>query len=275
MSKLEEYLIRIGFNGPLQPDLDCLMAIHRQHLLHIPYENLDVQRRRPLDLDPQRIFDKLVRQRRGGWCYEMNGLLQWALTEIGFDVMRMNGGVFRNEQGDRALGNHLVLCVNLEQPYVADVGLGDGLTEPVPLRAGSFTQCGQTYTLEPLESNLWRFHNHAGRFPPTFDFRYTPADEDLFAIKCEELQSDPESVFVQNLICQRLGNDGVNVLIGRVLTQWTGDSPQRTLLNSPDELQATLGSVFGLHVDDSADLWPRIVARHEALFGEDAANPVI
>ena len=88
--KLDDYFARIDYRGPVAPDLACLRAIHRQHLLAIPYEDLDVQLGRPLDLDPERIFEKLVARRRGGWCYEMNGLLEWALTEIGFDADELN-----------------------------------------------------------------------------------------------------------------------------------------------------------------------------------------
>jgi N-hydroxyarylamine O-acetyltransferase len=273
-SKLDAYLSRIGFEGPVRPDLSCLKAVHRQHLLSISYENLDVQLERPLDLDPLRIFDKIVHQRRGGWCYEMNGILQWALTEIGFDVMRMNGGVMRKEQGDEAMGNHLVLCVNLDEPYVADVGLGDGLLEPIPLRADSFNQDAMAYALEPLEDDLWRFHNHEGRVPPTFDFRHAPADEDLFADKCNELQSSPESIFVQNLICQRLGADGVRILLGRVLSHLTNSGVQRTLLNSAAQLRETLIEVFDLAIPEVEDLWPQVVARHTALFGDTDVNEI-
>ena len=98
--RIEDYLARIDYQGPIGPDRESLSIIHRKHLLSIPYENLDVQRGRPLDLDIERIFDKIVHRGRGGWCYEMNGLLGWALSEIGFDVMRMAGGVMRSQHGD-------------------------------------------------------------------------------------------------------------------------------------------------------------------------------
>ena len=96
--QLTDYLTRIDYHGTVAPTLACLNAVHRHHLLNIPYENLDVQLRRPVDQDIERIFEKIVHRRRGGWCYEMNGLLCWALREIGFDVMRMTGGVGRKER---------------------------------------------------------------------------------------------------------------------------------------------------------------------------------
>jgi len=139
---LDAYLECIGFVGEPRADLDTLKEIHRQHLLTIPFENLDVQLQRTVDLDIRRIYSKLVEQGRGGWCYEMNGLLGWALAEAGFKVMRMSGGVWRSQHGDSVLGNHLVLCVQLDQPWIADVGFGDGFFEPVPLREHAFEQRG-------------------------------------------------------------------------------------------------------------------------------------
>ena len=123
---LESYLQRIQYSGPVRADLECLRAVHRHHVQSIPYEDLDVQLGRPLDLDPERIRRKLIVERRGGWCYEMNGLLGWALEEIGFSVTRMTGGVMRSEEGDAAFGNHLVLRIDLDgESWIADAGLGD------------------------------------------------------------------------------------------------------------------------------------------------------
>jgi len=71
--QLEDYLLRIGYKGEIQPDLNCLTQIHRCHALSVPYENLDVQLERPLDQDIERIFYKIVSCKRGGWCYEQDG----------------------------------------------------------------------------------------------------------------------------------------------------------------------------------------------------------
>jgi arylamine N-acetyltransferase len=97
--QLAKYLERIGYDGEAEPTYECLTAIHRGHAFAIPYENLDVQLGRPLDFDTDRIFDKLVMHPRGGWCYETHILLEWALREIGFDVMQVAAGtrgVFSN-----------------------------------------------------------------------------------------------------------------------------------------------------------------------------------
>ena len=91
----------------------------------------------------------------------MNGLLGWALNEIGFTVTRMAGAVGRTERGEISHGNHLVLRIDLDRPYIADVGFGDGTLEPVALVAGPMTVAGYDFRLEQLDADWWRFHNHA------------------------------------------------------------------------------------------------------------------
>src|SRR5260370_5373273 len=99
MNLLSAYLQRIGYDRPVRTDLETLIGLHRAHLLNITYENLDIHLGRRLSLDPAAIFDKLVTGRRGGWCYEMNGLLAWALREIGFEMTLLAGTLGRPAQG--------------------------------------------------------------------------------------------------------------------------------------------------------------------------------
>ena len=180
---LDAYLARIDYQGPVAPTLACLTEIHRQHLLTIPYEDLDVQLGRKITLDIEQTFEKIVVRRRGGWCYEMNGLLGWALKEIGFDVTRLLGGMLRSHDGDEAMGNHLILRVDLDGTIIADTGMGNGVLEPMLLEEGRGVQGDRQFRFEALEDGYWRFHNHPGTSPADFDFLPTHnADEDLLAI---------------------------------------------------------------------------------------------
>src|SRR5215475_7794136 len=113
MTQLDAYLQRIGDSGALDPTLETLARLHREHLLTIPYENFDIQRGKTLSLDPQKTFDKIVTGHRGGWCYEMNGLFARMLREIGFDVTLLASGVSDKFEGDGSIGEHLILMVNI------------------------------------------------------------------------------------------------------------------------------------------------------------------
>lgn len=273
---LPAYLQRIGFEGEPRVDLDTLVALHRRHLMHIPYENLDVQLGRKLDLDPAKTFDKLVRRRRGGWCYEMNGLFGQALREIGFQVTDLAGAVRRQERGPGSVGNHLLLRIDLDRAYLADVGFGDGLVEPIPLEPGEYRQGARTFRLELRDDGWWRFHNDPRGAAPYFDFTLEPADRQVLATACGDLQTAAESVFVLNMVCQRHTLDGVSLLIGRVMHRPTPGLPAITVLQSPEELVATLAIEFDLDVPEAASLWPAICARHEALFpGVPAPAPSV
>jgi N-hydroxyarylamine O-acetyltransferase len=265
--KLGDYLSRIEYEGPVAPDLACLTAIHRQHLLTIPYEDLDVQLRRPLDLDIHSTFEKIVYRRRGGWCYEMNGLLCWVLREIGFEVTRIVGGMSRSSEGDEMMGNHLVLRVGLDAPMLADTGIGDGILDPIRFEIGRSAQGDRQFRIEELQDGHWRFQNHEGLSPDSFDFLpESPADEDRLARTCRNLQDNENSIFRQNLICmQPDGKSGTKMLIGRVLAL---PGEEKRLLESANELCGVLEDVFGLRDPDFLGLWPQVVARHEVVFGD-------
>lgn len=256
---LDAYFARIGYRGEKRVDRETLFAIHRAHLLAIPYENLDVVQRTPVTRDAAAAFDKIVTRRRGGWCYEMNGLLAWALEEVGFPVMRMAGGVHRAAFGDDTVGNHLVLKIDLDEPYLCDAGFGDGLIEPVPLREGSYEQRGLIFRLEKLDARWWRFHNHAFGAAPTFDFVAEPADPDVLERQCADLQRDG-SRFVNNLVCQRHDARGIAALRGRTLRRVDENGVESTEIADEAEFVAVLRDQFDLTTDNSAALWRWIAA---------------
>jgi len=265
---LEDYLIRIAYEGDVRPDLDCLKRIHRCHALTVPYENLDVQLERPLDQDPKRIFHKIVTRRRGGWCYEQNGLLGWVLSKIGFDVTRVAGAVDRREYGDEKLGNHLVLLVQLDKTYIVDLGIGDGCRAPLPLVEGSHQQGELSFQLERIKERYWRFHNHSFGVPASFDFRQEVADEPLLASVCHKLQVSPDSSFVQNFVAQIMQDNSVTSLTGKVMSVKTLAGTTKTVFSSSAELESTLAEVFGIEDQEIQSIWPKIEARHAALFGD-------
>ncbi|MEO8926276.1 MAG: arylamine N-acetyltransferase, partial [Caulobacteraceae bacterium] len=253
---LAAYLDRIGFDGEPAADRATLEKLQRLHLRTIPYENLDVQLGRTVTTDPADAFDKLVTRRRGGWCYEMNGLFGWALAALGFPVVRLASGVMRSAVGAAALGNHLVLRVDLaEGAFLADVGLGDGPVHPFAVAEGPFTAGGADYRVERGADGWWRLHNRAGANPPDFDFHLDHVDEAMLSRRCVILQTDPESMFVKNLVCQRMAEEGLVQLRGKVLQRTSHGETSERLLGSADELTDVLAGDFGIDEPAAAGLW--------------------
>ncbi len=263
--ELDAYLDRIGLAERPAPTLAGLRAVHRAHLLAIPYDALDIQLKRPVTTDVAASFDKIVRRKRGGWCYEMNGLLGWALGELGFDVTRSTAAVIRASLGGMAEGNHLVLCVALrEGQYLADVGFGDGPLDPIQLVEGPFESSGFQFGLARVDNDWWRLTNHPHGSVPSFDFKLDRVDEARVASMNELLQTWDQSPFVQNAVVQRHTPDGLVLLRGRSLRRVTPHGYTDRLLTDADDLVETLARDLGLTLPEAATIWPQIVARHEA-----------
>jgi N-hydroxyarylamine O-acetyltransferase len=121
---VEDYLQRLGYNGDRIPNAETLRNLHHAHLLAVPFENLDIHLGRPIVLDEKSLYEKIVRRRRGGFCYEANGLFAALLRELGFNVALLSARVMDGGK----LGpefDHLTLLVQLEERWLADVGFGD------------------------------------------------------------------------------------------------------------------------------------------------------
>jgi N-hydroxyarylamine O-acetyltransferase len=134
MFELEAYLARIGYLGPRAPTLEVLRALTAAHAQAIPFENLDVLLGRRIALDVDALFDKLVRQRRGGYCFEQNGLFLHVLATLGFDVRPLSARVrLDRPRSDTPPRTHMFLRVELgNESWLTDVGVG-GLSLTAPL----------------------------------------------------------------------------------------------------------------------------------------------
>jgi N-hydroxyarylamine O-acetyltransferase len=272
--QLKAYLDRIGYAGRCRVDLETLASLHRLHLLAIPYENLDIHLGRTLTLDLAQIFDKIVQRGRGGWCYEMNGLLAWALSEIGFNVQMLGSRVGSPAQGGDADLDHLILQVRLHgEPWLVDVGFGNGLLEPIPLRVGEYQQGFLHYRLsEEVEEQRWFFHNqpHGGA---GFGFTTQPRQYDGFAPRCHELQTLPESGFVRATVCHRHTGNAVITLRGAVLHQVTAEGVAERTIDNHNDYAQILCDQFSLSLNETRTLWERVWARHLA-WREEVAQAV-
>lgn len=271
---IDRYLQRIGYTGDRKPDLDTLASVQLAHVCSIPFENLDVQLGRRLGTGIEAAFEKIVERRRGGWCYEQNGLFGWALAELGFDVTRVAGAVMRHERGALADNNHLCLLVRMpgkHEPYLVDVGFGGSMLRPMPLEESEEDHLPFRVGLRRTDDSGWRFWEDFGDGRFSYDFETRPGSERELAARCEQLQTDPDSSFVLNLVCQRRQPLSHVALRGRVLTTTRATGRQQRLLQSAAELSAALAAEFNLVVPEATALWPKIEARHEILFGDEAS----
>ncbi len=257
--QLDAYLARIGVGRPASLDVASLSKLHRAHLMAFTWEALDAFMGWPSSIVPAAAFAKMVEGKRGGWCYEMNGLLGAALAALGFRVTRLCGGVNRESMGDIAVGNHLTLRVDLDDgTYLAEVGLGDAIVEPVPLAAGPISQRGFEFSILPADDGWLRFKNHANGLANSFDFRPDHSDEAAIAAALGWLTQDPGSPFTNALAIVRHTADGFVALKNDSLRSVTADGVSEQHIMSADHLADTLHTTFSLDVPESVRVWERI-----------------
>ncbi len=258
--QLDLYLERIGVERPQALDFTALAAIHRAHLMSFTWEALDAFMGLPSSIDPQHIFTKMVTGRRGGWCYEMNGLLGAALSGLGFRVTRLCGGVNRASLGDVAIGNHLTLRVDLDQPYLAEVGIADAIVEPVPIAIGPVSQRGFDFSIMPTSEGWLRFNNHARGLAPSFDFRIDHQDEAALAGSHAWLMQDPASPFTGALAMVRHTAEGYVALQNDRLRRVTAAGAVEKRIETMNAFAETLADVFEIDMPRHGKVWEKLQA---------------
>ncbi|WP_176594292.1 arylamine N-acetyltransferase [Sphingobium sp. EM0848] len=257
-AQLDAYLARIGVRRPERTDPAALKAIHRAHAYGFTWEAIDCFMEWPTSVDPQDAFAKMVEHRRGGWCYEMNGLLGAALSACGFAVTRLCGGVRRAELGDLAIGNHLTLRVDFEEPWLAEVGLGDALVDPIPLVVGSAEQRGYAFALEHADGDWLRFRNHAYSGAPSFDFRADYVDEPALGHAQRYLREAEASPFRTNLVIQRHFPDRIEAVRNATRYTTTPRGVSERPIRDAEEFTALLDGVFQIVVPCPEAVWDRV-----------------
>lgn len=192
------YLRRLDLPGPVEATAEGLRQLHVAHLRTVPFENLDIHLRRPIMLDEWRLVDKVVGQRRGGFCYELNGAFASLLRALGFPVTMLSAGVF-GEKGFGPEFDHMLLRVDLEEPWLCDVGFGDLFLEPLRLAVGEVQeQEGGAYRLDPAGEYLVLMRQKGEAWKPQYRFRRTARALSEYKAMCVYHQTSPASHFTQN-----------------------------------------------------------------------------
>lgn len=242
------YLRRIEFSGSVEPSAESLRSIHRAHLFTVPFENLDIGLKRTIPCDAEAAVRKIVERRRGGFCYEMNGAFASLLRALGFSVTLLSARVARDDGNEGPEFDHLTLRVDLEEPWLADVGFGDCFLEPLRLKVGveqpqgsrafRLVEIGDRWLLEMQEpAKLWK---------PQYSFTLRPRRLEEFTGMCHYHQTSPESSFTQKRICSMATPEGrITLADFRLIFTKDGQREER-VLESEMERQGALKKYFGV-----------------------------
>jgi len=227
--RVNAYLGRIGLANPVVPDTDTLRTLHIHHLLAVPFENLDIHRPgHPIVLDTVELYKKIVENRRGGFCYELNGLFAALLLSVGFDVDLLSARV----RGDR----------------LSDVGFGEIYRDPLRLEAGLVQeQIFGTYRLL-VDGVTWRYQalTAEGDWRTQYLFTLRPRNLPEFEGMCRFHQTSPESPFTKGRLCTRATPDGRTTLRDDRLIVTTDDLRSETPVPDDGTFQRLLRDRFGI-----------------------------
>jgi N-hydroxyarylamine O-acetyltransferase len=251
---LDSYFARIGYDGPRSPTLETLRAIQLLHPQAIAFENLNPLLGLPVSLDIESLQQKLIWSRRGGYCFEHNGVLLHVLRALGFRVSGLAARVvWNNPPGSIPPRSHMVLRVELDEGiYLADVGFGmsptaplrleTGIEQPTPHEPFRLMEKGGHYTLQCNLKGQWTSFY-------IFDLQeQAPID---YQVANHYVSTLPTSHFVVSLIAARATADGRCGLRNNRLSihRLSGDSEQR-VLSSAAEISTALDDLLGVTVPD-------------------------
>ena len=261
---IERYLERIEVSGPLPPTVETLRRLQRAHMLHVPFESYDCALGRPVVVDPEVNFEKIVGRHRGGFCFELNGPFSRLLEALGFEVTLLSARPFTvgKEAEAEPDFSHLALMVPVDgERWLADVGFGDGSLEPLrldpPVKSagatlGAAADSAPLFRINPgVGDQLWSKVQVAGHGDAeSYLFSLVPRRIEDFAGMCRHYSTSPASWFVTSPVCSMATETGRITLFQhrRVITTENGVRTERAIADDAEEL-AILRDVFGVVLD--------------------------
>lgn len=243
---IKRYLARIGVEDTGKADLELLGRLQEQHMLHIPFENLDVMRKVPIGLDPAGYYEKVVEHHRGGFCYELNGLFNWLLAELGYNTRLIAATVLRPDGTWAMEKSHAAQIVELDQPYLVDVGFGDSARVPIPLTGEAKEDVSGVYRAVEVEEGIYQLQRKGeSGWHALLKFDLTPRKLAEFEEACGFNQTSPESNFTQKQIVTIAVPDGRITLSDDKLTI-TRNGEKECFSVSDGERTSVLNKYFGI-----------------------------
>jgi N-hydroxyarylamine O-acetyltransferase len=243
-----DYLDRIAYRGPLEPTADTLRQLQLAHLLAVPFENLSIHAREPIILDDAALFDKIVSRRRGGFCYELNGLFSALLRHLGFAVTMIQAEAVGADGTFGPPFDHMALVVMLEERWLVDVGFGDSFREPLRLDVRTIQEQGAgAYRIADAGPALVVTQRDTGRrWRSQYRFDLTPRVYADYAAMCHYHQTSPDSHFTRQRLCSIATVDGRATISGNRLIVTSGGKRRELPLADEPQYEGALRDYFGI-----------------------------
>ncbi len=252
MITLKQYLDRLEFSAAPSVDASGLSKLQERHLITVPFENLDIYYQRPIALDEEKILEKIVERRRGGFCFELNTAFAWLLRKLGFSVTLLEARVI-GESGDLGIPyDHLVLKVDLDESYLVDVGYGRGFLNPLPLQErDDIKQRGVLWRLKEQEGShlcLERLEAGSLEFQEVYQLSLNVCDLGDFSEACHYHQTSKDSVFTEGILCSIAAPDGRITIRDRTLLITRHGRKEEIAIKDEDDLERQMKRYFRISI---------------------------
>ena len=246
---IRAYLQRLNYTGAIAPNAETLRLLQLAHLRAVPFENLSIHSGEPVVLDDRALFEKIVSRRRGGFCYELNGLFAALLRALGFEVAMLSAQVANAEGIFGPDFDHMTLMVTRADRWLVDVGFGDSFLEPLRLDEEITQGHGNhTYRIEREgEFLVLMKQTNENEWKSQYRFTLKPYQYSDFAEMCRYHQTSSQSHFTRARICSRATTDGRITLSGlRLITSTDDGLRQERILTNDEEYATILRDHFGI-----------------------------
>jgi N-hydroxyarylamine O-acetyltransferase len=245
---IKQYLSRFNATEFQETNLENLTKLQQLHMYHIPFENLDVMHRRPIYLEKEQFYKKIVLNNRGGFCYELNGLFTWLLRKLGYHASVVAGTVSTPDGGWVKSDSHAAVIVELNQPYLVDVGFGDSFRQPLTLDGKEYRDVSGTYKVEKKSGLVFDLICKEKSDNPIL-YRFNDKERELpyFYKGCVFHQVSPESNLTKRDTATIATKDGRITLTGNTLTITEKEKKSKRELTGAEK-NIALEQYFGINM---------------------------
>jgi N-hydroxyarylamine O-acetyltransferase len=236
----------------MDSSVETLRALHIAHTLNVPFENLDVFYRRPILLDGASLYKKIVEKRRGGYCFEMNGIFSLVLQQMGFNVTNLLAKVTIDGL-HYTTKTHQAILVEIDGvQWLADVGFGnEGIISPLILKENrEQKQFAHAYrlTTHPALGYVLEKKDEAG-YHPLYAFTLDACSPEDFLMSNHFTSTFPESFFLTMRMCTMPTKEGRITLTDSRFKVVAHNNVSELPIANEDEFKAVLKEHFGLDLD--------------------------
>lgn len=247
---IESYLHRIKYTDPIYTDNHTLINLHQHHIYSVPFENLDIYYKRIFTIEPEHLFKKVIKNNRGGFCYELNLLFVQLLKTLGFQARIISASIFDDFGNAGPEFDHMAVYVYTDRPFLADVGYGDLFIRPLEIKEGSQYDGSNFFKLEKMKENEYLVYmsDDGKSYKLKYSFHTEEVSANSFEKICLDKQVNPNSYFVKNLICTKPTNSGRITIFNNRLIEKSNNEKMEVQIENDDQLRSALEIKFGIKI---------------------------